>query len=227
MNIVLPVQSRCARVQHAGLDSTHRCASTAPMTRPRVRGAALPVLVLVLGLALIPFGLIVVALKSFITVGGDSRVLRNTVLKASAAEWSPKIELNIGGGTLGLARLGLTFVDLPKEARAVLSAVRGAEVGVYQLTKGGLDRAGLLNSTDRSMSARGWERVVGVVNPSELVAVYLPSDLRSGRDVRLCVMVLDGEELVVVAARANLEPLLELARSQLEWPAPERLGTRL
>jgi len=197
------------------------------MTRPRVRGAALPVLVLVLGLALIPFGLIVVALKSFITVGGDSRVLRNTVLKASAAEWSPKIELNIGGGTLGLARLGLTFVDLPKEARAVLGAVRGAEVGVYQLTKGGLDRAGLLNSTDRSMSARGWERVVGVVNPSELVAVYMPSDLDSGRDVRLCVMVLDGEELVVVAARGNLEPLLELARSQLEWPAPERHGTRL
>jgi hypothetical protein len=149
------------------------------------------------------------------------------VLKASAAEWSPTIELNVGGGTLGLARAGLAFLDLPAEARAVLSAVRGGEVGVYQLVKGNLDRAGLLNSADHDMSARGWERVVGVVNARELVAVYLPSDLHSGRDVRLCVMVLDGEDLVVVAARGNLEPLLELARSQSQWPALERLGTRL
>jgi len=185
-----------------------------------------PVLVLVLGLALLPFGVIMLAVKTYASVGHDARTVRNTVLKASGAEWSPTIELGVGGGTLGLARLGLAFADLPKEARAVVNAVRGAEVGVYQLAKGSLDRAGLLNATDRGMSARGWERVVGVLSGRELVAVYLPSDLRSGRDVRLCVMVLDGEELVVVAARGNLEPLLELAQSELDRSGFERHGVR-
>ena len=190
-------------------------------------------LVLVLGLALIPFGLIVVALKSFVSVGGaggvggDSRVLRNSVLQSSAVEWSPTIEVNVGGGTFGLARAGLAFLELPAEARAVLRAVRGAEVGVYQLVKGNLDRADLLNSTDRDMSARGWERVVGVLSGRELVAVYMPGNLGSGRDVRLSVMVLDGEELVVVGARANLEPLLKLAQAQLDGHDFGRHGTRL
>jgi len=186
----------------------------------------LPVLVLVLGLALLPFGVIMLAMKSYASMGGDARAVRNTVLKASAAEWSPTIELGVGGGTLGLARLGLAFVGLPKEARAVVNAVRGAEVGVYRLARGSVDRAGLLNTTDQGMSERGWERVVGVLSGRELVAVYLPSDLRSGRDVRLCVMVLDGEELVVVAARGNLEPLLKLAQSELDRNVFERHGLR-
>jgi hypothetical protein len=185
---------------------------------PRNSGATLPVLVLVLGLALVPSALIYAGWRSVAGPRWDSRPLRQTVLQASGVEWTPNIELGVGGGLLGLARAGLSFVDLPSEARAVLGAVRGAEVGVYRLRGGRPDRAGWLEAADRGMAEKGWERIVGVISGQECVAAYLPRDLREGRDVRLCVMVMEGEQLVLVAARGNLDPLFELARSHADWP---------
>ncbi len=215
MNSNLPVwnpRARSAPDRSASTDSTRRAL---PRNRLRACGAALPVLVLVVGLSAVPSGLIFLACRSVRSVTDDSRVVRQALLKAGDAEWTPTIELGVGGGVLGLARRGLGFADLPPEARAVVNAVRGADVGIYRLTKGGRNRVALLEATDRGMSDRGWERVVGVISGSELVAAYLPRDLKSGRDLRLCVMVLDGEEMVVVGARGNLEPLLKLAETEL------------
>jgi hypothetical protein len=197
----------------------------APLSANEARsrhGAALPVLVLVLALAALPSALIFAAWRSVASARWDTRALRQTVLRASGVEWTPNIELGVGGGLLGLARVGLSFADLPSEARAVLSSVRSADVGIYHLRERCPDRSALLAATDRGMAEKGWERVVGVISGRELVATYLPRELRSSRDVRLCVMVLEGEQLVIVSARGNLEPLFELVRSHADWTALAR-----
>ena len=117
---------------------------------------------------------------------------------------------------LSAVRAGLSFVKLDAGARAALQSVRGAEVGVYQLPSGAKppDRAAMLAAADAAMAGRGWDRVVGVMDGRDLVAVYLPDEIASARRMKCCVMVFDGREMVVVSARANLEPLLEYALAQ-------------
>jgi hypothetical protein len=99
-----------------------------------------------------------------------------------------------------------------------LDSIRGAEVGVYQLqgTAGWVDHCAILARADREMSARRWDRVVGVSREHELVAVYVPKlGLRSNR-AGCCVLVLQDRDLVVVKANGNLDPLLELAQQHLD-----------
>ena len=89
-------------------------------------------------------------------------------------------------------------------------------MGVYQLASGtrSPDHATMLAAADSAMSARGWERVVGVMDGHDLVAVYLPKENSSARRVKCCVMVFDGKEMVLVSAQGNLEPLLQYALTQ-------------
>src|SRR5207302_1440494 len=67
------------------------------------------------------------------------------------------------------------------------------------------------SAADKTMADRGWDRVVGVMNPREMVAVYLAANARSPRNVKVCVVALNGKELVVASARSNLEALMEMA----------------
>ena len=64
------------------------------------------------------------------------------------------------------------------------------------------------------MSRRGWDRLVGVVDSDQTVAVYVPA--RSGRELQLdaCILVVNRENLIVVSGRTDLEPLLELLEHQ-------------
>jgi len=66
------------------------------------------------------------------------------------------------------------------------------------------------------MSRRGWERVVGVAQGRQFVAVYLPRSLRTVNRMACCVAVLNEQDLVVASARGNLEPLLALATQRLQ-----------
>jgi hypothetical protein len=128
-----------------------------------------------------------------------------------------EIELGVGGLTFTLARAGSAFVDLPPEARAVLRSVRGADVGVYRLRNPDrvVSGATLLPAADRALGERGWDRLVGVLDgPDKTVAVYVSREPESSRRLKLCVMVLEGPQMVIVAARGNPEPLLELALNQ-------------
>src|SRR5207249_1368616 len=115
--------------------------------------------------------------------------------------------------SLNLARAGLAFVDLEPEARTALNAVRSAEVGVYTLCgeRQHLNLAAMLSAADRTMAGRGWDRVVGVMNGRELVAIYVPAQARSTRNMKVCLVTVNGQELVVASARSNLEPLMEIA----------------
>ena len=157
--------------------------------------------------------LLLVSMTGCFRVGSDVGALRDSVIKSAAAQWDQQIEFGVGAMTLTAARAGLAFVDLEPEARTALQAARGAEVGVYKRrgAKGQLRGGAILLAADKAMTERGWDRIVGVTHGRELVAVYAPQDVRSTRNVKVCVLVLNPEEMVVASARSNLEPLMEMA----------------
>jgi hypothetical protein len=173
---------------------------------------------------LLTLGLIVVGLIGFVRLGPDGRCLRDSLLLSAAAQTiqcQKKIELSAGGLTFDLLRAGLSFAPLPADARTAVQALRGAELGVYHIPggMGCLDRAALLTAADQAMARRGWERMVGVAKEQELVAVYVPTTQSASGLMHACVAVFSRTELIVVSARTDLEPLMELALTRSEWPS--------
>jgi len=158
-------------------------------------------------------GLATTCLTGCFRVSSDVGALRDSVMKAAHAEREERIEIGVGPLTLNLARAGLAFVELEPEARTALHAVRSAEVGVYKLRneRQQLNHATMLSAADKTMTARGWDRVVGVLNRNELVAIYVPGNVRSTRNMKVCLVTVSGHELIVASARSNLELLMELA----------------
>ena len=116
--------------------------------------------------------------------------------------------------TLAVARTAVGFVGVDPEARTALNAIHGAEVAVYQprqhADKGQADHAEMFANADRVMTRRGWVRTVGVMQEGQVVAVYSPEQARAGSEVRLCMLVLNDNNLVIASARGHIEPLLEL-----------------
>ena len=165
-----------------------------------------------IGIAL-AVALVSVGLTGCFKVSTDVGALRDSVMKAAHAEREERIEIGVGPLTLNLARAGLAFVDLEPEARTALHAVRSAELGVYKLRneRRQLNHAAMLSAADKTMAGRGWERVVGVMNRHELVAIYVPGKVHSTRNVKVCLLTVNGRELIVASARSNLEPVMELA----------------
>ena len=150
---------------------------------------------------------------SYFRPSSDTKALRNGLIKASGVEWRQQIALNVGGLTFGAVRGGLSFFRLDAKARAALEAVRGAEVGIYALASGTEppDRTMMLAAADTAMTARGWDRVVGVIDDDTLVTVYISQETTSARRMECCVMVFDGEQMILASAKANLQPLLQMA----------------
>jgi len=181
-------------------------------------------------LLLTPLLLLVVlaaGVTSCFYLGSDARALRDGLIKSSAVEWRQKIALNANYLTLGVIRAGLSCVRLDPGARAAVQSVQTAGVGVYQLQAGTPppDRAAMLAASDSAMTARGWARVVGVMDGHDLVAIYLPGKNISMHHVKCCVLVFDGKEMVLVSVQGNPEPLLKYAlaqpglRDQTSWLA--------
>ena len=161
----------------------------------------------------VPFLLLCIASTGCFKVSRDAGTLRDSVINSTSARFEEKIEFGVGALTLGLARFGLSFLELDPEAQTALSAIRGADVGVYEVIgrKRPTNYAKILSSADGAMAARGWDRLVTVIDDGQMVAVFVPKDLRSTRNVRVCLAVLGEREMVVASARSNLEPLLDLA----------------
>ena len=159
---------------------------------------------------------------SFFRLSQDARCLRNSVrqfAQTEAVNWNERIELRLGSIPCFLLRAGLSFAPLNEEARAAVQALRGAEVGIYQLDAGAadLDRGAMLSAVDKAMASRGWDRLVGVAKGREVVAVYVPQGEQFGSRLDACVAVLSRRELIIAAARTDLEPLIEFAMSRPEW----------
>jgi hypothetical protein len=123
--------------------------------------------------------------------------------------------------TLGVARGVLLFTQLDRDAQTALRAVHGVEVGIYELnaTSSAPDRAAMLDAADQAMNSRGWERVVAVLDGDDMIGVFLPTKMTAANRMKCCVVVLDGRQLVVVSARADLGPVLECLRNKSDWRA--------
>lgn len=150
---------------------------------------------------------------------GELHATQDALLAALPGEWQTRIQVTVGPVWLGLARAGVALADVAlaevePQARAALAAVRGFKVSIHRPVANPPDRAGMLRQADRALAGRGWERVVGVMENHELVAVYAPRDATSPRQLPLCVMVFTGDELILVSARGNVEALVELALNE-------------
>jgi hypothetical protein len=180
---------------------------------------------------LLALAVVIVGVTGFFRLSRDAQCLRDSLAKSlvfQSGSWNKKIQLRVGAFTCEAVRLGLSFIHLQPEARTALRAVRGGEVGVYQLGRGSrfANYSAMIEAADEAMARRGWDRLVGVAQEHELVVVYVPRSV-SPSNVRACVAVLNEQLLVVASARSDLEPLMELALSRPEWKNREWLPGKL
>lgn len=172
---------------------------------------------IVLSSIMIGFALVVVGIVSVFRLSPEAAILRESALAQANGPSSKKIALHVGMLTTGLVRVGSHFFRVPAEPQAALDAIRGAEVGIYKLQgDAGVDHGAILARADKGMSARRWDRVVGVSREDELVAVYVPRrDLSTAR-AKCCVLVLKGRDLVVAGASGNLNSLVKIVDQHLD-----------
>ncbi len=164
------------------------------------------------------FVLAVIGVTGYFRLSSETAILRESALSCINGACSRKIALHIGFLTTGLVRTGSHLFKLAPEPQAAFDSIRGAEVGIYKLQEhaGWVDHQAILARADKAMSARRWDRVVGVSRENELVAVYFPRRGLSTERMRCCVLVLQGRDLVVAGASGNLDPLLQLASGRFD-----------
>ena len=178
--------------------------------------------------AMMAAGLLIATTGCF-RVSSDTQALRDVALKLQTAEAEEKIEMGVGFFTVGLAKLGARFVELPPEVRGILGSVDGVECSVYELRGGESNFAEVLSKADESMEKRGLDRVVGVLEREQLIAVYVPRKMKSHRDMSISVMVLTKRELICASARGDLDSVMQLAitKAQEQFPKSERVTKTL
>ena len=155
-------------------------------------------------------------------VSSETRALRDVALEFGVDGAEEKIELGVGFFTVGLAKLGTRFVEMPAEARSILGSVKGVECSVYEIQSQKRDLAELLKRADEAMDQQGCERVVGVIDAEQLVAVYVPRRATSHRNLSMSVMVLTQRELVCATARGDLEPVVQMAFAKAQEHLPKK-----
>ncbi len=162
--------------------------------------------------------LLVVALVLSLLPGREVRAIRTAVASAHSAGVETKISFGLGRVALGLARFVGGFGPLDADAKLAMGAIRGADVSIQELREklAPGERLNVLTATDEAMARKGWERVVGVVEGDahmgdEIIGIYAPRTLKSDDELSLALFVLEDRQLITVAARCRLEPLIELA----------------
>jgi hypothetical protein len=121
-----------------------------------------------------------------------------------------------------LAKLGTRFVELPPEAKTILGSVKNVECSVYELRGRQENLAQLLKEADEAMEKHGCDRVVGVLDREQVVAVYVPRDVKSHRNMAMSVMVLTQRELICATARGDLEPVVQMAYGKAQEHLPKK-----
>ena len=92
----------------------------------------------VLAAVLTPVLVLGSAAYSFIHLDHDAEILRRHVMKDNQSDWETRVQLNIGCATLASVRGFLRLIQHEEldEIKMVLSAVRHASVGVYEVRSG-------------------------------------------------------------------------------------------
>jgi hypothetical protein len=159
----------------------------------------------------------VIGVTGFFRLSSETAALRHCVTKSLAGHYNKKIAVSVGAVTMGLARIGGRLVHMPPEAHAALESIQQAEVGVYKLERNpsALNWSAIFSRADQEMVGRGWERIIGLANEHELVAIYVPGKGLASHRVKCCLVVIQGQELIVASAKGNPEALVDLARSRL------------
>jgi hypothetical protein len=171
----------------------------------------------VLGFCLTPFVAVGVAAYSYLTLDRDARILRREVMAATDANWHTKVQVSVGGATLGAVRSCLLFVHHRNiaEARMALGSVKGASVGVYALSSNETEwsRHNLFANADEAMQRRGWTRLVGVADAKETVLIYTSDESGTSDLIDVCLAVVDGRDLVVASVKVDAARLAELVET--------------
>lgn len=184
------------------------------LTPEKPRRRLWPWLLLGCGVLLSPFVILAMGAVSVLTLDSDAASLRREVVRAAGGHWNTKVQGSAGSFLIDAVRTGLIFApdEHAADARLALSAVRNASVGVYERSSKGeaISTRTLIERTDRRMRDRGWSRLVGVVDHGESVLIYSSDEDSDGDHVRLCLAVVDGNQLVVVSTEVASDELAEL-----------------
>jgi hypothetical protein len=142
--------------------------------------------------------------------GGETRLVRQTILEEDPGGWSRQVEFGIGRLPVAAIQMVLGFVPMDPAARTAVASLRRADVAVYERLPGAKkgDNAAMVWRAREALSRRGWEPVVAVGEAHESVLVLMPAREATLRRFQVCVMVLDDERLVIASIGANLEPLM-------------------
>lgn len=124
-----------------------------------------------------------------------------------------------GSGALWFGSWAVQFTDAPAEVKTALKTVRGVDFAVYELDKapGGRELDILVKELDRRMETQGWERAVLTREKGNVVAIYNKANVRRADDLRVCVLVVDDREMVMVSARADLGPAILYLQESGNW----------
>ncbi len=144
--------------------------------------------------------------------------LHRALSHGSAWPTTPEMKFSIGPGLLAMGRVAAWCTDdLPIEARHALRAIDGASVGIYRLDRRlmPLDRGRMLAAADTRLGARGWVRVVTVMENRDLVLVYLPRKTDVSGRLEVCIAVVGEDKLVVVSAAAQTAALAKMVETYL------------
>jgi len=155
-------------------------------------------------------------------VSSDTRALRDVGLEFVGTGAEEKIELGVGFLTVGLAKLGARFVEMPPEAKAILGSGKNVECSVYEVRARKQDFAEVMTQADKAMSKRGADRVVGVIDGEQLIAVYVPRDADSIRNMSMSVLVLTKRELICATARGDLDAVVAMAYARMQENLPKK-----
>jgi len=172
------------------------------------------ILAILVGICLLP----VIIVASHLGLNRDASVLRDGMKLASGSEWSTRIQFSSGFLAIPTARVVLAFCDVDEEAKIALAALKSASVGVYELAGHAAKSADFgktLAALDTEMARKGWVRMVAVFEGKENVLVYTDDRDRNSDSIRVCVGVIDGENLVIASAVIRPDALMPIIEKHL------------
>lgn len=149
----------------------------------------------------------------------DFRDLQEVVLDELPSRPNMRISIRAPSVLVSLARFGLSFIDdIDDEARLAIRAVRGGQVGVFQLPQpvSQADKVRILNRANETMKENGWNRIVAVVERDEMVSIYTPEGVDDPKRLEVLTIVLSNNELVMVSAKGDLRPIWDLAQTHMD-----------